>query len=92
MDHHKFIVPDQKEVHPVNTPGGRQSKTPILLRNVDQKSIETVFLIAPTGDKCLHCFYRFLIRVCRLLITFSIVKLTTFKDYISKLSLPEVSV
>ena len=36
------------------TPGRRQSKTPILSRNVDQKSIETVFLIAicrQTGDK-----------------------------------------
>ena len=37
-----------------NTPGRWQSKTPILSRNVDQKSIETVFLIAicrHTGDK-----------------------------------------
>ena len=36
------------------TPGRRQWKTPILSRNVDKKSIETVFLIAicrPTGDK-----------------------------------------
>ena len=36
------------------TPGRRQSKTPILSRNVDQKSIETVFSIAicrHTGDK-----------------------------------------
>ena len=36
------------------TPGRRQSKTPILSGNVDQKSIETVFSIAiccPTGDK-----------------------------------------
>ena len=35
-------------------PGRRQSKTPILSRNVDQKSIETVFSIAisrHTGDK-----------------------------------------
>ena len=39
---------------PVITPGRRQSKTPILSGNIDQKSIETVFLIAicrPTGDK-----------------------------------------
>ena len=39
---------------PVLTPGRRQSKTPILSRNVDQKSIETLFSIAicrPTGDK-----------------------------------------
>ena len=38
----------------VSTPGRRQSKTPILSRNVDQKSIETVFSIAicrHTGDK-----------------------------------------
>ena len=38
----------------MNTPGRRQSKMPILSRNVDQKSIETVFSIAicrPTGDK-----------------------------------------
>ena len=36
------------------TPGRRQSKTPIPMRNVDQKSIETVFSIAiypHTGDK-----------------------------------------
>ena len=36
------------------TPGRRQSKTPTLSRNVDQKSIETVFSIAicrHTGDK-----------------------------------------
>ena len=36
------------------TPGRWQSKTPILLRNVDKKSTETVFSIAicgPTGDK-----------------------------------------
>ena len=38
----------------VYTPGRRQSKTPILLRNVDQKSFETEFLTAicrHTGDK-----------------------------------------
>ena len=38
----------------INTPGRRQSKTSILSRNIDQKSIETVFSIAicrPTGDK-----------------------------------------
>ena len=38
----------------VFTPGRRQSKTPILSRNVDKKSIETVFSIAicrHTGDK-----------------------------------------
>ena len=37
-----------------NTPGRRQSKTSILSRNGDQKSIETVLTIAicrPTGDK-----------------------------------------
>ena len=36
------------------TPGRWQAKSPILSRNVDQKSIETVFLIAiccPTGNK-----------------------------------------
>ena len=36
------------------TPGRWQSKTPILSRNLDQKSIETVFSIAicrHTGDK-----------------------------------------
>ena len=40
---HKLII----------TPGRRQSKMPLLSRNIDQKSIETVFLIAisrPTGD------------------------------------------
>ena len=30
----------------IKTPGRRQSKTPILLRNVDQKSLGTEFLIA----------------------------------------------
>ena len=38
----------------IPTPGRRQSKTPILSRNVDQKLIETVFSIAicrHTGDK-----------------------------------------
>ena len=38
----------------VITPDRRQSKTPILSRNVDKKSIETVFSIAicsHTGDK-----------------------------------------
>ena len=36
------------------TSGRRQSKTPILSRKIDQKSIETEFLIVicrPTGDK-----------------------------------------
>ena len=36
------------------TPGRRQSKTTLQSRNVDQKSLETVFSIAicrPTGDK-----------------------------------------
>ena len=36
-----------------NTPGRRQSKTSILSRNVDQRSLETEFLIAiccPIGD------------------------------------------
>ena len=70
------------------TSGRRQSKTPILSRNVDQKSTETLFSIAicrPIGSKWQsktlfpatkgnqkHCFYRSLIRVRRLLITFSI--------------------
>ena len=58
-------------------PGRRQSKTPILSRNVDQKSLETEFSIAicrhvATNDNRKHRFYRFLIRVCRLLIAFSI--------------------
>ena len=38
----------------LNTSGRRQSKTPILSRNIDQKSIETVFSIViclHTGDK-----------------------------------------
>ena len=38
----------------IYTPGRRQSKTPILSRNVDQKSLETEFSIAicrHTGDK-----------------------------------------
>ena len=38
----------------ISTPGRRQSKTPILSRNVDNKSIETVLSIAIcryTGDK-----------------------------------------
>ena len=38
----------------VITPGRRQSKTSMLLTNIDQKSLETEFLIAicrPTGDK-----------------------------------------
>ena len=38
----------------VNTPGRRQSKTSILSTNIDQKSLETDFLIAIcrlTGDK-----------------------------------------
>ena len=61
----------------LHTPGRRESKRPILSRNVDQKSIEAVFLIAicpPTGDKYnhKHCFYQFLIRVRQLLIMFSI--------------------
>ena len=37
-----------------NTLGRRQSKTPILSRKIDQKSIKTVFFVAiccPTGDK-----------------------------------------
>ena len=48
-----------------NTPGRRQSKTSILPRNVDQKSIETEFSIAicshwrQNGNQK-HCFYRFL--------------------------------
>ena len=58
-----------------NTPGRRQSKTPILSRNVDQKSLETVFPIAicrPNDDtwQSKTLYYWFLIRVRRLLITF----------------------
>ena len=52
------------------TPGRRQSKTPILLRNVDKKSIRTAFLIANGNQK--HCFYRFLIGFRQLLLAFSI--------------------
>ena len=60
-------------VDSLNTPGRRQWKAPILSRNVDQKSLETDFLIAicrQCGDKwqSKHCFYRFLIRIRRLLI------------------------
>ena len=63
----------------VTTPGWRISKTPILSRNVDQKSLETEFLIAicrHTGDKwqsktlflsIFDRFYRFFIRVRQLL-------------------------
>ena len=46
------------------TPGRRQSKTPILSRSVDQKSIETVFRlpfvasVATNGNRK-HCFNRF---------------------------------
>ena len=58
-----------------NTPGRRQSKTPILSRNVDQISIETVFSIAicrHTGDKweSKKLFLSILICVRRLLIRF----------------------
>ena len=60
---------------PVLTPGRRQSKTTILSRNVDQKSIETMFSIAicrPTGDKWQSktLFLSILIRVRRLLVMF----------------------
>ena len=44
----------QRKLETKLTQGRQQSKTPILSRNVDKKSIETVFLIAichPTGDK-----------------------------------------
>ena len=59
------------------TPGRLQSKTPILSRNVDQKSIEQCFrlpFVAPlaTNDNRKHCFYRLLTGDRRLLITFSI--------------------
>ena len=62
---------------PVITPGRRQSKTPILSGNIDQKSIETVFLIAicpplATNGNGEHCFYRFLTRIRQLWIMFSI--------------------
>ena len=64
-------------VLPLSTPGRRQSKTPILSRIVDQKSIETVFLNAicrSTGDKWQSktLFLSIFIRVRRLLTTFSI--------------------
>ena len=58
------------------TPVGQQSKTPILSRNVDQKLIDTVVLIAI----CCQCggkwqskslFLSIFIHVCRLLIAFS---------------------
>ena len=46
----------------------RQSQMLILSTNVDQKSLETVFGIAICRQVALkHCFFRFLIRVCRLL-------------------------
>ena len=51
---HMRLVPAQEFCIPWNTPGRRQLKTPILLRNVDQKSLETEFSIAicrHTGDK-----------------------------------------
>ena len=59
------------------TPGRRQSKTLIVSPNVDQKSFETEFSIAicrrlATNCNRKHCFYRFLIRVRRLLRAFSI--------------------
>ena len=59
----------------VITPGRRQSKTPILSRNVDQKSLEQCFrlpFVAPlaTIGNRKHCFRQFLIRVRRLLISF----------------------
>ena len=58
-------------------PGRRQSKMPILSRNEDKKSVETVFrlpIVAPlaTNGNQKHCFYRFFILVHGLLITFSI--------------------
>ena len=57
-----------------NTPGRRQSKSPILSKNVDQKSLETEFSIAilATNGNQKHYFYRFLIRVRRVLIAFLI--------------------
>ena len=76
------------------TPGRRQSKTPILLRNVDQKSIETVFSIViccPTGDKWQSktLFLSILICVRRLLIRVSIADLLllvkTFKSLLCQL-------
>ena len=45
---------------------------PILSRNVDQKLLEIEFSIAICRQSRKHCFYRFLIHVCRLLIAFSI--------------------
>ena len=60
------------------TPDRRQSKTLILSTNIDQKSLETQFLIAfcrPTGNKwpLKTLFYAILIRVFRLLGAFSFV-------------------
>ena len=59
------------------TPGRRQLKTPILSRNVDRNSLDTVFrlpFVAPLATNCnrKHRLYQFLIRVRRLLITFLI--------------------
>ena len=54
------------------TLGRGQSKTPILSRNVDQKSIGTAFSIAICRHTGKHCFYLFLIHVGQLLIAFSV--------------------
>ena len=72
----------------MHTPGRRQLKTPILSRNVDQKSLETEFSIAATlatnGNQN-HCFYRFLIRVRRLLIAFAIATYWLWCSFIKNL-------
>ena len=65
----------------LTTPSRRQSKTLKLSRNIDQKSLETEFLIAicrPTGDKWQSktLFLAILIRVRRLLRAFSIAAYT----------------
>ena len=49
-----FPINSYVKLYSVVTPVRRQLKTPILLRNIDQNSIETVFLIAicrQCGDK-----------------------------------------
>ena len=54
MQKHKPLRRHCNFGHRLKTPDRRQSKTPILSRNVDRKSIETVFSIVicrPTGDK-----------------------------------------
>ena len=82
------------------TPGRQQSKTPILSRNLDQKSIDTVFrltFVAPlaTNVNQKHCFYRFFFRIHRLLITFSIAAypaLSSTGSILSNIDLSDLSI